>query len=71
MEKIIEEIRFNMSTIGLNDKAKERVVNARNIAILSVEKVSKIKKITDSEKENWIGSDYEDAFETIKRIIDE
>ena len=36
--KAIEEVRFNMSTIGLSDKATKRVVEARNIAIKALEK---------------------------------
>lgn len=34
----IREVRFNMSTIGLSDKAAKRVVEARNIAIKALEK---------------------------------
>lgn len=34
----IREVRFNMSTIGLSDKAAKRVVEARNMAIKVLEK---------------------------------
>ena len=34
----IKEIIFNMSTIGLSDKAAKRVVEARNVAIKALEK---------------------------------
>lgn len=34
----IREVRFNMSKIGLNDKAAKRVVEARNMAIKALEK---------------------------------
>ena len=34
----IKEVRFNMSTIGLSDKAAKRVVEARNMAIQALEK---------------------------------
>ena len=34
----IREVRFNMSKIGLSDKAAKRVVEARNLAIKALEK---------------------------------
>ena len=34
----IKEVRFNMSKIGLSDKAAKRVVEARNVAIKALEK---------------------------------
>ena len=34
----IKEIKFNMSTIGLSDKAAKRVVEARDMAITALEK---------------------------------
>lgn len=34
----IREVRFNMSTIGLSDKAAKRVDEARNVAIQALEK---------------------------------
>ena len=34
----IKEIRFNMSTIGLNNEAAKRVVEARDMAIQALEK---------------------------------
>ena len=34
----IKEIRFNMSTIGLNNEAAKRVVEARDMAINALEK---------------------------------
>lgn len=36
--KAIKEVRFNMSTIGLSDKAAKRVVEARDVAIKALEK---------------------------------
>ena len=44
----IKEVRFNMSTIGLSDKAAKRVVEARNMAIKALEKQEKIKDLLDS-----------------------
>ena len=38
------EVRFNMSTIGLSDKAAKRVAEARNMAIKALEKQEKIKE---------------------------
>ena len=35
----IKEVRFNMSTIGLSDKATKRVVEARDIAINALEEI--------------------------------
>ena len=34
----IKEVRFNMSKIGLSDKAAKRVVEARDVAIKALEK---------------------------------
>ena len=46
----IKETRFNMSTIGLSDKAAKRVVEARDMAINALEKqIPKKVKI-----EQWI-----------------
>ena len=46
----IKETRFNMSTIGLSDKAAKRVVEARDMAINELEKqIPKKVKI-----EQWI-----------------
>ena len=36
----------------------------------ALQKVEKIKTVLSTENENWIGSDYMDAFEQIKRILD-
>ena len=44
----IREVRFNMSTIGLSDKAAKRVVEARYMAINALEKQEKIKDLLDS-----------------------
>ena len=41
----IREVRFNMSTIGLSDKAAKRVAEARNMAIKALEKQEKIKEV--------------------------
>ena len=45
----IKEIRFNMSTIGLSDKAAKRVVEARNMAINALEKQIAKKPYKDNE----------------------
>ena len=37
-QEAIKEVGFNMSTIGLNNKSKERVIKARDIAIKALEK---------------------------------
>lgn len=37
-QEAIKEVRFNMSTIGLKNETAERVIEARNIAIKSLEK---------------------------------
>ena len=44
----IKEVRFNMSKIGLSDKAAKRVVEARDVAIKALEKQEKIKDLLDS-----------------------
>ena len=44
----IREVRFNMSTIGLSDKAAKRVVEARYMVINALEKQEKIKDLLDS-----------------------
>ena len=44
----IRKVRFNMSTIGLSDKAAKRVAEARNMAINALEKQEKIKDLLDS-----------------------
>ena len=45
----IKEVRFNMSTIGLSDKAAKRVAKARNMAIKALEKqIPKKPRKTDS-----------------------
>ena len=36
----------------------------------ALQNVEKIKTVLSTENENWIGSDYMDAFEQIKRILD-
>ena len=41
----IREVRFNMSTVGLSDKAAKRVTEARNMAIKALEKQEKIKEV--------------------------
>ena len=38
IDEAIKEVRFNMSKIGLSDKAAKRVVEARNVAIKALEK---------------------------------
>ena len=43
----IREVRFNMSTIGLSDKAAKRVVEARDMAIMALEKQISKKVVKD------------------------
>ena len=43
----IKEVRFNMSKIGLSDKAAKRVAEARNMAIKALEKQEKIKEAVE------------------------
>ena len=43
----IKEVRFNMSKIGLSDKAAKRVVEARNVAIKALEKQIPKKVVKD------------------------
>ena len=45
----IKEIRFNMSTIGLNNEAAKRVVEARDMAISALEKQIPKKPYKDNE----------------------
>lgn len=47
----IEEVRFNMSTIGLSNESAKRVVKARNIAIKALEK--QIPKKPDYEADGY------------------
>lgn len=52
----IREVRFNMSTIGLSDKAAKRVVEARNMAIKALETIKKLsdRKMTTEVLENYM-----------------
>lgn len=52
----IREVRFNMSTIGLSDKAAKRVVEARNMAIEALETIKKLsdRKMTVEVLENYM-----------------
>lgn len=52
----IREVRFNMSTIGLSDKATKRVVEARNMAIKALEIIKKLsdRKMTTEVLENYM-----------------
>lgn len=61
----IREVRFNMSTIGLSDKAAKRVVEARNMAIKALETIKKLsdRKMTTEVLENYM--QFED--ECVKR----
>ena len=51
----IKEVRFNMSTIGLSDKATKRVAEARNMAIKALEKQEKIKEAFEKWKDETGG----------------
>ena len=46
----IREVRFNMSTIGLSDKAAKRVAEARNMAIKALEEVQQYRAIGTPEE---------------------
>lgn len=58
----IREVRFNMSTIGLSDKAAKRVVEARNMAIKALETIKKLsdRKMTVEVLENYM--QFEDEY---------
>ena len=49
--KAIKEIRFNMSTIGLNNEAAKRVVEARDMAINALKKQIQKKPIFTEDKQ--------------------
>ena len=70
----IREVRFNMSTIGLSDKAAKRVAEARNMAIKALEKQEKIKEVFTHY--DFYGcelnvNDYISALSEIKAILKE
>ena len=70
----IKEVRFNMSTIGLSDKAAKRVVEARDMAINALEKQEKIKEVFTHY--DFYGcelnmNDYISALSEIKAILKE
>ena len=70
----IKEIRFNMSTIGLSDKAAKRVAEARNMAIKALEKQEKIKEVFthyDFYGCEFNVNDYISALSEIKAILKE
>ena len=52
----IEEVRFNMSKIGLNNKTAERVSEAKNIAIQALETIKKLsdRNMTTEVLENYM-----------------
>ena len=57
----IKEVRFNMSTIGLSDKAAKRVVEARNMAIKALEKQIPRKPIDKTHPDNVCARIYENC----------
>ena len=70
----IREVRFNMSTIGLSDKATKRVVEARDMAINALEKQEKIKEAFEKWKDKtggYWGADDETTslIGTLKKIL--
>ena len=70
----IREVRFNMSTIGLSDKAAKRVVEARYMAINALEKQEKIKEVFthyDFYGCEFNVNDYISALSEIKAILKE
>ena len=70
----IKEVRFNMSTIGLSDKAAKRVAEARNMAIKALEKQEKIKEVFthyDFYGCQFNINDYISALSEIKAILKE
>ena len=70
----IKEVRFNMSTIGLSDKAAKRVVEARYMAINALEKQEKIKEVFthyDFYGCEFNVNDYISALSEIKAILKE
>lgn len=50
----IKEVRFNMSTIGLNNEAAKRVVEARGMAINALEKQIPKKPISYDDCEQFV-----------------
>ena len=73
-EEAIREVRFNMSTIGLSDKAAKRVVEARYMAINALEKQEKIKEVFthyDLYGCEFNVNDYISALSEIKAILKE
>lgn len=52
----IKEVRFNMSKIGLNNKAAKRVSEAKNMAIQALETIKKLSdhKMTTEVLENYM-----------------
>lgn len=73
-EEAIREVRFNMSTIGLSDKAAKRVVEARYMAINALEKQEKIKEVFthyDFYGCEFNVNDYISALSEIKAILKE
>ena len=70
----IREVRFNMSTIGLSDKAAKRVAEARNMAIKALEKQEKIKEAFEKWKDEtggYYGADDETTrfISTLNQIL--
>ena len=50
-------------------ESDDRKIDAFNVGIEAIEKLYMIGDVLSTENENWIGCDYMDSFEQIKRIL--
>lgn len=52
-------------------ESDDRIIDAFNVGIEAIEKLCTIEDVLSAENKNWIGSDYMDAFEQIKLILEQ
>lgn len=64
----VEELR---EIAGMNTERCRLLAQERVIYKPILQKLEKIEDVLSTENENWIGSDYMDAFEQIKRISEQ
>ena len=71
-EEVIEEVRFNMSTIGLKEESAKRVKEAREIAINAIEIVEVLNTLKVSENCILSSEDYQYLYSklTVNKIPD-
>ena len=67
-EITVEELR---EIAGMNTERCRLLTQERVIYKPILQKLEKIEDVLSTENENWIGSDYMDAFEQIKRISEQ